>query len=105
MACRSYVDRLLARLSAEDAAAEMEESRSALAEIIGYEPAFFAYPNGQPGDFTPTTEAHLRGANWRAAFTTIPEVAQSGCDPFWIPRLPLGSGSAKRLAWSFLRAS
>ena len=96
---------MLARLPAEDAAREIDDSRAALAEIIGYPPAFFAYPNGQPGDFTPTMVDHLRASNWRGAFTTVSEVAQSGCDPYWIPRLPMGTGSAERLAWSFLRAS
>ena len=96
---------MLARLPAEDAAREIDDSRAALAEMIGYQPAFFAYPNGQPGDFTPTTADHLRASNWRGAFTTVPEVAQSGCDPYWIPRLPMGAGSAQRLAWSFLRTS
>ena len=96
---------VLARLSPEDAAREVEDSRAALAEIVGYQPAFFAYPNGKPGDVAPATVEHLLASGWRGAFTTVPEAAQAGCDPMWIPRLPLGTGSAERLAWSFLKAS
>jgi peptidoglycan/xylan/chitin deacetylase (PgdA/CDA1 family) len=96
---------VLARLSEEDAVREIEDSRVALAEIIGYEPAFLAYPNGQPGDFTPAIAGHLRSANWRGALTTVDEAARAGCDAFTIPRIPLGTGPVDRLAWSLLRAT
>ena len=96
---------MLARLPAEDAAREIEDSRAALAEIIGYQPAFFAYPNGQPEDIPPAAVEHLRRSGWKCAVTTVPAVARRDDDPMLLPRLPLGSGPPERLAWSLARAA
>jgi hypothetical protein len=51
----------------------------------------FAYPNGQPSDYTPATVDILRDAGIRAAVTTIPGINESATPPFELRRFGIGA--------------
>jgi peptidoglycan/xylan/chitin deacetylase (PgdA/CDA1 family) len=61
---------MLSRLGAEAARAEIAGSRAAIAAACGVAPAAFAYPNGQPRDYTETTVRLVREAGFSCAVTT-----------------------------------
>jgi peptidoglycan/xylan/chitin deacetylase (PgdA/CDA1 family) len=82
---------ILARLPLQEAEAEIAENRRVLEEALGHPPRWFAYPNGDEGDFGPEHVDLLRRAGYAGAFTGIspfPERSGGGpLDPFRIPRL------------------
>jgi peptidoglycan/xylan/chitin deacetylase (PgdA/CDA1 family) len=78
---------ILARLSADQATAEIQGGKADLEEIVGREVALFAYPNGQPGiDYTAESVDAAKAAGFSAAVSTAWGVARKGCDLFQLPR-------------------
>jgi peptidoglycan/xylan/chitin deacetylase (PgdA/CDA1 family) len=61
----------LSRLSPSQAAWEVSECKRRIEEEIQQPVYYFAYPNGQDGDFDAVTKEVLRTAGYRAAVTTI----------------------------------
>jgi peptidoglycan/xylan/chitin deacetylase (PgdA/CDA1 family) len=78
---------ILARLSDDQAEAEMREGKRALEEIIGATVSYFAYPNGKPGeDYSAVHVRIAREIGFDAALSTAWGVATPGGDLFQIPR-------------------
>ena len=81
---------ILSRLPVLQQRDEIEGSIGDVAELTGTSPLVFAYPNGQPSDFTLETEQILKARGMRAAFSAV----QRHCTPadgrFRIPRRMMG---------------
>jgi peptidoglycan/xylan/chitin deacetylase (PgdA/CDA1 family) len=63
---------ILGRCSRETARREIHLSRDKLAEATGVTPTLFAYPNGQPGDYTTESAELLHEAGFVASMTMSP---------------------------------
>lgn len=61
---------ILGRCRTETAEFEIMHSAERITAELGRAPRLFAYPNGQPGDYSPTTIETLRRAGYVAAVTT-----------------------------------
>ena len=61
---------ILSRMSTEEATREMVGPREAIEAGCGAAPRAFAYPNGQPEDYTDTTVRLVREAGFDCAVTT-----------------------------------
>jgi peptidoglycan/xylan/chitin deacetylase (PgdA/CDA1 family) len=61
---------ILSRVSLERARREIEGSRAAIAAACGVSPRAFAYPNGQPEDYTGAVQRLVREAGFTCALTT-----------------------------------
>jgi peptidoglycan/xylan/chitin deacetylase (PgdA/CDA1 family) len=61
---------ILSRVSLERARREIEGSRAMIASACGASPRAFAYPNGQPEDYTGAVQRLVREAGFTCALTT-----------------------------------
>ncbi len=61
---------ILSRVSLERARREIEGSRTMIASACGTSPRAFAYPNGQPEDYTGAVQRLVREAGFTCALTT-----------------------------------
>lgn len=78
---------ILARISDEEARAEMQGSKTFLENLLGKEVALFAYPNGKPDqDYQWRHAAMARELGFKAAVSTAPGVALPNADLFQLPR-------------------
>lgn len=78
---------ILARLSRDEARAEMSDGRRALQDILGEPVGLFAYPNGKPGaDYLPEHPELARELGFDAAVSTAWGAADIRTDLFQIPR-------------------
>ncbi len=82
--------RVLTHLPASEARRELRESRQAILERLGVEPAGFAYPNGWYSD---PVVAEAMAAGYRCAVTTEARHNGPGDDPFRLGRFTLWEGS------------
>jgi peptidoglycan/xylan/chitin deacetylase (PgdA/CDA1 family) len=90
---------ILARLSAQAAAAEVRNGRDRLVELIDRPVNFFAYPNGRPGkDYSAQTVAIVRQLGFEAALTTAPGVSTADTDLFQLPRFTPWDRTALRFS-------
>lgn len=74
----------------EMARQEIEESIRRVRDETGRRQIPFAYPNGQPGDFTPDTERATREAGAYAAVAGFAGWVQPGSDLYALRRFPIG---------------
>jgi peptidoglycan/xylan/chitin deacetylase (PgdA/CDA1 family) len=77
---------ILGRCERETARREIQQSFERLAAETGVEPRLFAYPNGQPGDYTAETAELLAETGFTSAVTMSPGFVQPGTSLFEIPR-------------------
>ncbi len=78
---------ILARLSDDEARAEIKGSKETLEYLLGEPVDLFAYPNGKPGaDYSPASVAIAQAAGFSAAVSTAWGAARTGGDDFQIPR-------------------
>lgn len=77
---------IVGRCTTETAREEIQLSHRRLADELGTVPTLFAYPNGQPGDYTAESAALLREAGYTSAVTMSPGFVSAACDRFAIPR-------------------
>lgn len=78
---------ILKRLAPAMARAEIEQSKQALEEILDEPVRLFAYPNGKVGqDFGPEHAAMVAESGFEAAVTTDWGTADTGTDPYRLPR-------------------
>ncbi len=77
----------LARVPAERAKAEMEESRRRIQEELESDPLHFAYPVGDAGSAGPREFAMARDAGFSLAVTTRPNVIKPGASLLALPRI------------------
>lgn len=77
---------ILGRCRPETAEFEIMHSAERITAELGIAPKLFAYPNGQPGDYSPATIEILRRAGYEAAVTTSAGgIGGDGC-AFELPR-------------------
>lgn len=80
---------ILAKQTVDEQRAEIEESRHDL-EALGVRVSpVFAYPNGQPGDWSPETETVLTAAGFTHALTTLEGVNDAATAPLQLHRFTL----------------
>lgn len=93
-------------LSQSAVEAELTTSRARIEAELGRPCLHFACPYGQPGeDYDPARDPGLtRAAGYRSFLTTTPRRAQSGADPWALPRVRMepGWGNAE-LRYAFSR--
>ncbi len=80
---------ILTRLDPRDARVELNTSKRIIEERLTRPCRFFAYPNGQPGDFDDMTTALVREAGFEGAFTTVMGFVNSGSDPYVLRRITM----------------
>lgn len=78
---------ILARLPADTAATEIEDSLSAIATHTDQPGDLFAYPNGLTQDFSPAHQKVLAELGCRGGFTQIPGFNDAATDPLALRRL------------------
>ncbi len=84
---------ILTRLPPEQAEREIADSKKIVEDELGQPARFFAYPNGQRGDFDARTRAMLIGHGFEAALTMIPgsnSPASNKPDLFALRRIYVG---------------
>lgn len=86
---------ILSRTPTDEAAQEIAESHRRITKEIGVALPIFAYPNGQPDDFTQNTVALLKKEGVIAALTTTPGVIGSNPDLFRLPRITMDNTDAE----------
>ncbi len=62
---------ILSRCTAATAEEEMRVSQEILTMRLGHAPTLFAYPNGQPGDFSADSQQVLLRSGFQSAVTTV----------------------------------
>lgn len=78
---------ILAKLSDEQAHAEIKGSKDTLEQLLGERVSLFAYPNGKPGeDYTPATVQIVKALGFDAAVSTDWGAARAGADTYQLPR-------------------
>lgn len=89
---------ILASIPAEQARAEIADSRRELETLVQRPVDLFAYPNGRPGkDYREEHVQMVRSSGFRAAVSTAQGVADRIADPYQLPRFtPWG-----RTTWRF----
>ena len=80
---------ILSRMPPERAEKEITESYDLLKKRVGKPLPIFAYPNGQPDDFSETTAAILQRHGFQAALTTTPGTLSQESNLFALPRFSL----------------
>jgi peptidoglycan/xylan/chitin deacetylase (PgdA/CDA1 family) len=77
------------RMSDEQMARELSESKRMIESAVGRACDGFSYPNGSPTDYSAATRARVIEAGYRCAVTTIKTSVAPYQDPFEIPRCTL----------------
>jgi peptidoglycan/xylan/chitin deacetylase (PgdA/CDA1 family) len=90
---------ILSRIGAEQADVEIRTCRDRIAAETGKVPTTFAYPNGQPADFTDETKAILKKNGFTLAFSTSRGIAGPDSDWMAIPRLPGEATNLEDFVW------
>lgn len=80
---------ILSRIPASGAKEEILFSKKRLHEELDAPLNIFAYPNGQPSDYTPEIVSFIEKAGFRAALTTIPGAIGKNANPYLLPRITL----------------
>jgi peptidoglycan/xylan/chitin deacetylase (PgdA/CDA1 family) len=90
---------ILSRLPADQAEGEIRTCRDRIAAETGKTPTTFAYPNGQPADYTEETKAILRSNGFSLAFSTSRGIAGPDSDWMAIKRLPGEANNVEDFVW------
>jgi peptidoglycan/xylan/chitin deacetylase (PgdA/CDA1 family) len=78
---------ILARLTRDEARAEIADSKRRLEAIVSAPVTLFAYPNGKPGeDYSPESVELARECGFAAAVSTSPGTSNRQTDPFQLRR-------------------
>lgn len=80
---------ILSTLARGAAEREILQSKRDLAELVPNLSPVFAYPNGQPNDYTSETISILRDAGFTAALTTTEGFNSAGTPPYEMKRITL----------------
>jgi len=82
---------ILSTIGADAQRSEIADSRRRIAEEVGREPRFFAYPNGGTSDFDLDTVRILKECGFEAACSTVQGPNVPGCDVFRLQRIGVGA--------------
>lgn len=80
---------ILSRIPVSNAKEEILFSKKRLQEELDAPLNIFAYPNGQPSDYTPEIVSIIQEVGFRAALTTIPGAIGKNAHPYLLPRITL----------------
>ncbi|MSR85299.1 polysaccharide deacetylase family protein [Candidatus Uhrbacteria bacterium] len=80
---------ILSRESEETVKQELNEGKRKIEQETGIACHHFAYPNGQPQDFTRETIRFVQEAGFASAVTTITGGVEIGNDPYTLKRISL----------------
>jgi peptidoglycan/xylan/chitin deacetylase (PgdA/CDA1 family) len=95
---------IMAKLSAQQSAAEVSENRARLHDITGVLPTTFAYPNGKPGkDYSPRDSQLVAQAGYRNAMSTLAGVSTERTSGFEMPRFVLNETTPFSIVMRVLR--
>ena len=97
----SHSHALLSKVDEDGLEAEVRGCRDRITAEIGDPPRYFAYPNGEPSDFTDAVKESLCRHGFDTAFTTIEGVVRADVDWMAVPRFP-GHGDVGCLVWGIL---
>jgi peptidoglycan/xylan/chitin deacetylase (PgdA/CDA1 family) len=92
--CHGHSHSVLSALSDFQVQEEVCLSCDHLAAWTGKRPNVFAYPNGQPSDFSPVHARVLQTAGISYALTTVSGMIKDRPDPYSLPRILLKPGQA-----------
>jgi peptidoglycan/xylan/chitin deacetylase (PgdA/CDA1 family) len=93
---------MLSRLTQDEISDEIDGSIADLEALSFERPAFLAYPYGA---YDVETKRVAAAAGLAGAFTTKPELARPGCDPYEIPRIEILRGDrGLRFVWKVITA-
>jgi peptidoglycan/xylan/chitin deacetylase (PgdA/CDA1 family) len=90
---------ILSRVERTRAETEIETCRDRILSETGCAPTCFAYPSGNPADFTAETQAILREHGFTLAFSTIEGIAGPDSDWMAVKRLPTDAASTPDFVW------
>lgn len=97
---------ILAKLSDEDAAREIEQNRQDLASLVDKPLTSFAYPNGKPVvDYNEQTIRHVKASGYRHAVATTWGISTAASKPFELPRFVLNESTPLSIVKRLLRMS
>jgi peptidoglycan/xylan/chitin deacetylase (PgdA/CDA1 family) len=102
---QSVTHPILSRVSEQEAAQEITESRRRLEVEMGRRVAHFAYPNGREEDITPAVRRLTRCAGFRSACTAIARYNRPGMDRWSLGRLDANQDSLRDLIWTMAGVS
>jgi peptidoglycan/xylan/chitin deacetylase (PgdA/CDA1 family) len=85
--CHTITHAQLSALPADSQREEIRQSKAYLEDLIGHPVSTFAYPYGQPSDYTDETIAIAREAGFDCACSTVAGVVDRRADAFQLPRL------------------
>ncbi len=94
LGCHTHTHTVLSSLTPIDVVAELTMSSDLLFTETGNRPKVIAYPNGQPGDFSPTHESFFTDVGLEFGLTTIPGINTSADHPYRLKRIPIVPGQA-----------
>lgn len=89
---------VLTRMPEQEAEDEIRTSRRALEQALGVPVRHFAYPNGQPEDFSPAVRRLVEEAGFRSACTTVQGCNRPSDDRLTLKRIDGKQHSLRRLA-------
>lgn len=88
---------ILTRVSEHEAEDEIVASRRRLEQALGVPVKHFAYPNGQPEDFSPVVRRLVERAGYRSACTSIHGYNRTLNDPLTLKRIDANQDTLSRL--------
>ena len=80
----------MSSLSSEKQRHELASSKAELSAFVQDDIQLFAYPHGQPGDFSRETMQIAKSVGYEAAFSAQPGVLRPSTHPYRLPRLWIG---------------
>jgi len=89
----------LSRVDRSRAEMEIRTCRDRILSETGSSPCYFAYPNGQPQDFTAETQTILRENGFTLAFSTVEGIAGADSDWMAVKRLPGNASTLAQFVW------
>jgi peptidoglycan/xylan/chitin deacetylase (PgdA/CDA1 family) len=101
----SHTHPILSRLARDECEREIRTCRDRITAETGRAPRYFAYPNGQPEDYTPETQELLRRHAFEVAFATSEGVAADDADWMAVRRIHGAGADGAELAWTAAIAS
>lgn len=82
----THTHTIMTLLSENEARGELSRSKSLIEKHVGGTCDLFCYPNGDVGDFNPTTGRLLKDAGFLCGLTTVAGFVDAGNDPFALRR-------------------
>lgn len=95
--CHTKTHAIATRLSLSEFYEEVLRSKRLIEERTASPCFYFAYPNGQPGDFSEQTASVLAGSGFKAAFTTEAKFVGRKTENLAIPRFTMDETEERQL--------